>query len=255
MTFKTSRAFSTEHNLPENPVRLSSRKIAIVGSATASLSSAPWEDRSWEIWALGYERRRVDRYFELHPDHTVKPELRDYYKDIKQPLYVHQVRDDWPTCVLYPKDEIEALVLTNEFRSSPAWMMALAIFEKADEIGLWGIELLCESEYESQRQNLYYFIGLARGLGINVHIPPQSSLLKANFQYGISEPATDEGPIKLEYIEKRLAYLDNIERKIHADMDKGNETLLKIFGARQELLVVRDGLRHYLRGGIAPGGK
>ena len=66
---------------------------------------------------------------------------------------------------------------TPYLESSIAYMMALAILEKVDRIGIWGVDLHCESEYVYQRPNLEYLIGLARGKGIKVFIPPQSALL------------------------------------------------------------------------------
>ena len=63
------------------------RKIAILGSASSSLSLAPFGDSSWEIWALGQETRRVSRFFEIHPDKMVKPWIRKQYNDRNIPVY------------------------------------------------------------------------------------------------------------------------------------------------------------------------
>lgn len=98
------------------------------------------------------------------------------------PVYMLEQHDDIPQSVKYPMEEIGDLIGrtaqgTPYLESSIAYMLALAIYEKVDRVGIWGVDLHCESEYAYQRPNLEYLIGLARGKGIKVQIPPQSALL------------------------------------------------------------------------------
>jgi hypothetical protein len=67
---------------------------------------------------------------------------------------------------------------TPYLESSIAYMVAQALLElkPVDRIAIFGVDLHCESEYAYQRPNLEYLIGLARGKGIKVYIPPQSAL-------------------------------------------------------------------------------
>lgn len=101
----------------------------------------------------------------------------------KVPIYMLEQHDDIPQCVRYPVEEITKLVGTATSKKTPylessiAYMLALAIYEKVDRVGIWGVDLHCESEYAYQRPNLEYLIGLARGKGVKVFIPPQSTLL------------------------------------------------------------------------------
>jgi len=100
------------------------------------------------------------------------------------PVYMLDKHDDIPNSVKIDQAAISKLVGntvqgTPYIESSIAWMMAQAMLElePGDRIGIWGVDLHCESEYAYQRPNLEYLIGLARGMGIKVFIPPQSALL------------------------------------------------------------------------------
>lgn len=44
------------------------------------------------------------------------------------------------------------------------------------------------SEYHHQRPSCEYFLGVAVGLGIKIHVPPEADLLKTRFLYGFQEP-------------------------------------------------------------------
>ena len=46
------------------------------------------------------------------------------------------------------------------------------------EIGLWGIDLAEDGEWEYQRANNEYYIGVAEGMGIKVTLPEGSMLKK-----------------------------------------------------------------------------
>jgi hypothetical protein len=71
-----------------------------------------------------------------------------------------------------------SLVIDEDFL---AVMMSNSVGAAGDKIGIWGVDLHCESEYAYQRPNLEYLIGLARGRGIKVFIPPHSALLSHAF--------------------------------------------------------------------------
>ena len=46
---------------------------------------------------------------------------------------------------------------------------------------------LCHSAYANQRPSCEFFLGLASGLGITVHLPKGSDLLKASHLYGFED--------------------------------------------------------------------
>ena len=60
----------------------------------------------------------------------------------------------------------------------------LVELEKADKIGVWGIDITADDEYEYQNSNAEYFIGFARGRGIEVFVPEESALLSFDVEGG-----------------------------------------------------------------------
>lgn len=168
------------------------RSVAIIGRCWSTRADAPWDSKKWELWTLGWDPVPVThRIFETHANFRMyqgNPEDGEWnvggLKIAGVPVYMLEKHDDIPNSVRYPMEEIGDLIGrtvqgTPYLESSIAYMMALAILEMrpGDRIGIWGVDLHCESEYAYQRPNLEYLIGLARGRGIKVFIPPQSALL------------------------------------------------------------------------------
>jgi len=176
-----------------NPQPPSPTKIAIVGKAPSSRGLAPYHDDEWEIWTLADlvmagQVPRFHRHFELHPLNWFEtPDGAKYIEWMgsvtEQPIYLIEPAEAIPRGVAYPKDEMVA-AFGRYFNNTVSWMLALAIAMKPQEIGIWGVDMAAASEYEQQRPSCEYFIGLARGAGINVHVPPQSDLLTSPRLYG-----------------------------------------------------------------------
>ena len=79
----------------------------------------------------------------------------------KVPVVMLDPQPDIPMSVRYPIEEVTKLVgKTNKgtpyLESSIAYMVAMAILElkPGDKIGIWGVDLHCESEYAFQRPNM-----------------------------------------------------------------------------------------------------
>jgi len=173
------------------------RKIAIIGRCWSTRADAPWDDTSWEKWSLAWDPIPVThRLFETHQNFRMyfgNKEDGDWHvsglRMAKVPIYMLEKHDDIPMSVRYPIEEITELVgkatgrETPYLESSIAYMLAQAVLEKVGRVGIWGVDLHCESEYAYQRPNLEYLIGLARGKGVKVYIPPQSALL--THQHGV----------------------------------------------------------------------
>lgn len=187
-------------------VEFPKRKIAIVGWAGTSRDLAPWTDDSWEKWVLNTMAQResyaanCSRVFQLHSkadiqrDQTDEP---DHWKFLTEnttiPVYMHEhiaeswIADGMGNVVAFPT---RALLdkFPNYFTNTVSWMIALAIHEGADVIGLWGVDMAhAISEYGEQRPSCEYYLGLAQGRGIEVFIAPESDLLKTPGQYGLTE--------------------------------------------------------------------
>ena len=83
------------------------------------------------------------------------------------------------TGTLSPAHALNGFSNTTVWLIFAAYMLALAIYEGVDKVGIWGVDLHCDSEYSYQRPNMEYLIGLARGRGMKVigqPIRPRSAL-------------------------------------------------------------------------------
>jgi hypothetical protein len=211
------------------------KKVALVGFASSTRDMAPWTDESFDIWVLndlGRQVPRWDRLFEMHTkehllgvsvartadgtglaDRGMVPYGKEHWAYMAgcpgpkpdfegfSAIYMQQHYDDVPASVELPVAKLAEHCFTAEegtyFTSTPAYMLGLAMLEGFEEIHLYGIDLLQEGEYAYERPCMEYLVGLARGRGIKVHIPPQSALCKAGFVYGFSNLPQPEGLDKL----------------------------------------------------------
>ena len=181
------------------------RKIGIVGLSLSTHDQAPGlldllsggiGDPSWELWGLPFDRGfwlHYDRLFEMHDRPLLeKPEAKrdkDYWEKLQNhwnPIYMQQHWPDIPQSVAFPLEELLETVFYNFprrnwiknpqedwYNSSIAYMIALAIHELDHEgvIGLWGIDVRREDEFQYEKPCLDYLIGYANGRGIDVDLP------------------------------------------------------------------------------------
>ncbi len=196
----------------ERPVK-KERRIAIIGTAP-TYRLTPWDDPTLEIWCLNdmhvLKPNRVDRWFDLHPfdkmffhqkEKKIRPEqipvgyfVRPHghletLKAMSIPVYLQQAPPDWPHARTFPKDEC-VKAFGNQFASSPAWMIALALLEGATEIHIYGIHLATEWEYLKQKPNLTFLLGLCAGRGCKLVIPKGAPILTESHLYAY-EPDPD----------------------------------------------------------------
>lgn len=189
------------------------RKIAIIGTAPSSTSLAPFNDPTWEIWALKlFQCPRWDVFFEVH-EHSEGENRwpKEYVKFLQsehkagdggmKPLFSQGKVPHWPNSKAYPIDAV-IKKFGNYFTNQVSYMLALAIMQHGtevngikqvvDRIGLWGVDMAQHgvdgrSEYAHQRPSCEYFMGIAVGAGIPVYIPPQSDLLKCRKLYAFEQ--------------------------------------------------------------------
>ena len=191
------------------------KRLAIVGFADSSRDAAPFDDPTWEVWALNQLYRhipRFDRWFEIHRRDVFEADtVRDtnyvgWLQTSPVPVYTCQTYPDIPNSVRYPIERVGALMgMTEEqvarwlhslaefgaargkgpyLQSAIGFMIALGIVEGFEEIGLWGIDLVVGGEYEYQKANAEFWLGYAMARGIKVTIPETSALLRQLYVYG-----------------------------------------------------------------------
>ena len=182
-------------------------KIAIVGAAPSSRKLAPFNDPSWQIWGCSPSNRpgtkegikRVDVWFELHALADLGSELwspwaKPYIEWMKaQPgVVMQEVNDLVPNAQAFPRDEINAKLGGLFLTSTIAWQIARVVlmhqFETpVAELGIFGVDMSAQSEYDYERPGCKYWIERARAAGITVHVPPQSDLDQPGPQYGFDD--------------------------------------------------------------------
>ncbi len=178
--------------------RTGKNTVALVGFAQTSRDLIPWDDGDTEIWGLNEAAiqdwfKRWTRWFQIHPednfsrkDNHNDPNHLQWLESAKDfPIYMQKHFDNIPMSVELPLDEIIPKY-GNYLTSSLAYMLTLAMLEGFERIELYGFELGTRTEYHYQKANAEYLIGLARGLGFEIYIPPVSSLCKGKM-YGYED--------------------------------------------------------------------
>jgi len=172
------------------------KKLAIVGTAPSSMGLAPFDDPEWDIWSLTVLYDKIPRWthwYELHDVENIismaKKEPQkfggylEFLQSIGPKVTIARPHPELPEATIFPKDEALERFGRGAFTSSISWMMAKAIMEGYEEIGLWGIDMVAQEEYAWQRPGCYYFLGVCKGQGIKTHLPLESDLMKVHKLY------------------------------------------------------------------------
>lgn len=230
------------------------KKVAIIGSASSTKDQAPYDDPTFDIWALAWRSDvpRVTKYFDIHNiDEERKSIPKDYFEFLcnqNAPVYLQRKLCCIPNSLEYPLDEVceflgqklDPYSTERYFTSSIAYMIALAIYEMYDEIHVYGVDLIEDSEFAYQKPAAEYLLGVARGLGIGVFIPDKSALLKASHLYGY-ERTPDVGVLDMKLLEKRFKDYSKQQEKALAQAQA-------LDGAKQEAEALLNLVKQYVRG-------
>ena len=172
-------------------------KIGILGSAPSSINLAPYDDPTWHLWGCSegcaqfVGQRKIAAWFEIH-DWPFSRWQKDYQDFLKRQKIVYTASHvpELTNSTLYPKEEMIEKYGKYFWTCSPAYMLAYAIDQKPEEIGIWGIDMAAADEWAYQRPACHYFIGIAQALGIKITVPSESDLLKPPAMYGfnLSDP-------------------------------------------------------------------
>lgn len=179
------------------------RHVCMLGRHRATCHLAPFDDPSVEIWTIGAMQDhapRVTRYYEIHS----RDELAAWAAwDPRGPKYLTWLRekDDTPIYMIEPGPDVPgSLLYPTEaaigqfgwyFTTSIGWMFAHALMEDVRHISVYGVELQHDTEYGPELPGATYFVGLARGMGVQVDIAPESRFCKTPRLYGSNRPTPD----------------------------------------------------------------
>lgn len=249
--------------------------LAIVGFSETTRGDAPYGDPNAEIWIcnrLGLQEgiTRWDRHFDPHPldwsQINHKPEdWRTYSEWLVQDfgeglVYLPKIDPETlvvPSAVIFPKEEVIAGVGDRKyFASAIGWQLGLALllhqmYGSPKRIELYGIDLRGQQEYEYQRPNAEWLLGIAQGRGIEIYLPDESALLNQDGReplYGVELYSGFMGSME-KAVELRV-------KEINAEMEKLRQQNEKIFaelrtwdGARQESIHWHTRVTQFRRGG------
>ena len=203
------------------------KRVAIVGFASSTRLNAPYADQSWEIWGMNQLYRfipRLTRWWELHPHEGPYSYLADevpgtnymaWLTNCPAPLYMVSQHPAIPSSIEYPFQQIvdefglEDIRPDSKgkgyFHSTVDYMIALAIHEGFEEIGIWGVDMVHDSEYGYQKPSGSFWLGVARGRGVKLTVPLASALLaNEGYRYGYDPMPTNELVLHLEHRRKQL---------------------------------------------------
>jgi hypothetical protein len=214
------------------------KKVFIVGCSNTK-TEVPWDEvregkaEAWGVnnlfLSMPLEKFPFTRFFEIHgitrdkrgnylrredPVFRGQP-VNDYMKSLGAlgiPVYMQKLWPDVPNGVVYPLEVIMSQ-FGDYFTNSISYQIALAVLEGFKEIHIYGVDMavsspkLLHDEYSHQRPSVEYFVGIAVGRGIKVHIPDTADLLKTRFLYGWDEPKMTK------WEKKKQAMLKHIEHQ------------------------------------------
>jgi len=146
-------------------------KIIIIGMGS-SWKKAPMEGETWSLNNM-LSSRPVKLLFLMHDiDLLLKEGLHDTEEIIENvnklgiPVMTLKEYPYLPTAIIFPVDDMHS----NYYTCSFAYMIAYAVHKGATAIDIYGVPLVNKLEYREQRACVEYWIGYARGRGIEVNI-------------------------------------------------------------------------------------
>ena len=222
-----------------------SYQIALIGSAPSSDKLAPFNDPGWEIWACSpgnHKAQRVDAWFELHNlERKWVPGNEPYISALQNHVRVYVAQPDprLPNGIVYPRKEVYKFYGTEHgplpfmdsyMQSQVSFMLALAIMQKPDKIGLWGIDMAAADEFHLQRPGCHHFFNEAYKRGIEIVAPPQSDILEPLPMYGYKE----FNPMYWRQKARKMELKQSIAECDQRIQQSQNEKLVKV-GALQDV--------------------
>lgn len=169
------------------------KKVAVCGSAPASIAMIPQDDPEWDIWGLNSthltQTFRFDAWFDVHGfgliQHVHKGKHWEWLKQQTKPIFLQAKHPEIPYSVSYPKALILERFKRRYFTSGISWMLALAIEMGYETIGVFGIDMAQKEEYATkQKDGVDYMLGYIEALGRELIVPATSDLLKTPSLYG-----------------------------------------------------------------------
>jgi hypothetical protein len=168
------------------------RTVQILGKGRGPEVPFPPDSERWGISDLAFTRYSGiftdwTRWFDLHHTERIKqkrPQTWDWYQTQTKPIYLWSSDTSIPASTVYPLEHIQDYFKTARFGSSFDWLIALAIFEKFEQIEIVWCRMKDGVEIRNQLPTANYWIGQAEARGIPVIIHGDSALHQPEKRYG-----------------------------------------------------------------------
>lgn len=247
------------------------RKVAVLGFGK-TVADCPWKDDAWELWGMnGFWRAAEpdfgvkapeDRYALWFDMHTIEytrlygqrakfGDAQERWLELQHPFPILMVSEypQFPSVQRFPIEELVRRVGRDYFTSTVAYMLAFALTQdNVAEVGLWGIDLIHDTEYSDQRPCAEYWIGRLEAAGIKVTIHDGSALLRQRVRYGY-EPFNPMVEEFNDLLGKMVGTFDETIQKNRAERDRLTAQLHTDDGAFQICKQLRDRIEAWRRGG------
>lgn len=250
---------------------LRTRKIAILGFSE-TVRDAPVNDPSWELWGMnGFWRAArpdfgidipEDRYslwFDMHTmEYTREYGKRAGFGDQQEmwlrqehpfPIFMLNEDESLPSVLRFPIEDVIKAAGRDYFTSTVAYAIAWAAMQPdVAEIGLWGIDLVHDTEYADQRPCAEYHLARAEAAGIRVTTHERSALMRQRVRYGYES----ENPLLVDLrnaLTAQAKALEDVVLKAREDMERARTQAHTDDGALQMVRQILGRLEMYGRGG------
>jgi hypothetical protein len=184
-------------------------------------------DYVYDIWGINTalvkdDVKRMDVCFEMHPKrYWGQQAVTERLKDFDGPVYMQDHYEQIPNSVSYPREAItekyhlETMGDNLYVTTTMVWMLLFALEEGYTDISIYGVHMAHETEYAYQRASMSWVLGIIHGWILDgkpykLTIPPESELLKAEYEYGYDEPT------------KAMQYLKGRQQGMQAGIDQAN---------------------------------
>jgi hypothetical protein len=211
------------------------KPLCIIGTAS-TCGDAPYEEIesdgsfTYDIWGINTSLcnekvKRVDVCFEMHPKRYwgiqgVTDRLNDFGKRVVMQDHYDQIKksEPYPREAIKKKYHLDCMGDNLYVTTTMVWMILMALEDGYTDISLYGVHMAHETEYAYQRSSMSWVLGIIHGWILDgkpykLTIPPESELLKAEYEYGFDEPT------------KAMQYLQGRKQGMQAGIDQASSQI------------------------------
>lgn len=222
----------SEHLVRQGSVTPCNEAVVILGM-NDSMADAPLTDPGYDLYALSAQHRifpanLATLWFQVHRPgsgigHIDEPDHRAWLQTWGGcPVFMCEAYKWAPASVAFPIEEVTRDVGPpsgeHYYTSSIDYMVAWAIHTGYKRIELYGVDMVLDS-YMPRRASLQWYLGVAAGRGIQIHVSPRCALLKAGHVYGFEDWAPSEQTRTKELLNAKMAEVEQMRGKAQVEWE------------------------------------